>query len=332
MVSVRIVQSVLIFLACLLGGCAEAPVSTLQAKGPAASRIASLSWWLFGLGAFVYLGVMAFLLLALVRARRDQPPALAQAGEATKVVFLGGAVIPAVVLVAVFGLTLGTLRGVAPAEAPGALTIEVAGHQWWWEIRYPDEQITTANEIHIPAGRPVRLQLHSLDVIHSFWVPELHGKLDMIPGQTNILWLQAGEPGEYRGVCAEFCGLQHAKMAFLVVAEPAEAFAAWAERERQPAAGPADALAEQGQQLFLEMACADCHTVRGTAAAGTLGPDLTHLMSRHTLAAATLANTRGNLAGWIVDPQHAKPGNLMPQTDLSGEQLLALLAYLESLR
>jgi cytochrome c oxidase subunit 2 len=212
------------------------------------------------------------------------------------------------------------------------LTIEVIGHQWWWEVRYPQLGITTANEIHIPAGPAIAVRLNTADVIHSFWVPQIAPKLDLINGMTNTLALDNVQPGQYRGQCAEFCGVQHALMGVLVVAEPEQAFDAWAQNQRQPAAAPSDNPAQAGQQVFLSQQCAYCHTVRGTAATGRLGPDLTHVASRQTLAALTLLNTAGNLGGWVVDPQGLKPGNQMPHTDLAAPQLQQLLAYLESLK
>jgi cytochrome c oxidase subunit II len=323
----------LFFLCWLLVGCArEGTPSTLEPAGPAAARIADLSWLLFGMGALIYLGVVAFLLYALFRARRGVI-AFPHSKDATNIVVLGGVLMPAVVLVAVFGLTVNTFRQVAPpVEETAGQTIEVIGHQWWWEVRYPATGAVTANEIHIPVGEPVRLALLSEDVVHSFWVPELHGKLDMIPDQTNYLWIQADQAGEYRGICAEFCGTQHAKMALLVIAEPAADFAAWLEQESEAAEAPAEALAQEGEGLFMALACAQCHAVRGTAATGQFGPDLTHFGSRRTLAAVSLPNTSENLAEWIVNPQHAKPGNLMPATRLDDEQLAALVAYMEGLR
>jgi cytochrome c oxidase subunit 2 len=243
----------------------------------------------------------------------------------------GGIIMPAVVLTLTYALTLATMRAQASQPAQGVV-IEIIGRQWWWEVRYPAAEVVTANEIHIPAGQPVTLQLTSADVIHSFWVPELNGKLDLNPRQTNTLILQADQPGEYRGQCAEFCGIQHAKMALLVIAhEPAE-FEAWLSAQQQDAPAPADEATEFGQQVLLGSACVYCHTIRGTNASGVLGPDLTHLASRRTLAAATIPNTRGHLAGWIIDPQGIKPGNKMPPTDLGADELQALLAYLESLR
>jgi cytochrome c oxidase subunit 2 len=213
-----------------------------------------------------------------------------------------------------------------------ALTIELAGHQWWWEMRYPDGQVTTANELHIPAGQPVHLILTSADVIHSFWAPELHGKIDLTPGRTSSFWIEARQPGVYRGLCAEYCGDQHAKMAFLVIAEPPDQFAAWLERQRQAAPAPTDPLAQQGLLVFQRAGCVLCHTIRDAQIATTTGPDLTHLAERRTIAAGALANTRDNLASWLKDPQAIKPGTTMPTPDLTTEELQALLAYLESLK
>jgi cytochrome c oxidase subunit 2 len=215
---------------------------------------------------------------------------------------------------------------------PPALTIEVIGHMWWWEVRYPDHEVTTANEIYIPAGQPVNIRLTTNDVIHSFWVPELNGKIDMIPGKTNTLWLQAAEPGIYRGLCTEFCGLQHAKMQYLVIAVPPNAFAQWVEAQRQPAPAPTDETTRLGQQIFLGSACVYCHAIRGTNASGQLGPDLTHIASRRTLGAGILPNNRGTLGGWTINSQHIKPGNRMPPMNLSGAELQALLDYLATLR
>ena len=221
----------------------------------------------------------------------------------------------------------------SPPEPASAVTIEVTGHQWWWEVRYPEEQVVTANEIHIPVGRPVRVDMTSADVIHSFWVPELHGKMDMIPGRTDVIWLQTDVPGSYRGQCAEFCGLQHAKMALYVVAEPPETFAAWLDQQRQPAAEPTEPPAQRGRALAAGL-CIQCHTIRtgDAAVGGSFGPDLTHVGSRRTLAAATLPNTREHLAEWLADPQSSKPGNKMPNLQLDVESVQALVAYLESLR
>jgi cytochrome c oxidase subunit 2 len=203
-------------------------------------------------------------------------------------------------------------------------------------VRYldplPSSSFSTANEIHIPVGQPVELTLRSVDVIHSFWVPNLHGKKDLIPGQVNTLVLQADRPGIFRGQCAEFCGLQHANMALYVVAEPPDEFARWQERQRRPAPEPATDAARRGRDVFMASSCVLCHKIGGTMAGGVAGPDLTHVASRLSLAAGTLPNTRGHRAGWIVDPQMHKPGNNMPPNLLSPGDLQALLSYLDTLR
>jgi cytochrome c oxidase subunit 2 len=279
----------------------------------------------------VYIAVLAFLFFALRRRIQTQldDPAPRQGG---KIILVAGVIIPAIVLLSVLALTINSLRVLATPDIPEELTIHVVGHQWWWEVRYPHQDIVTANELHLPIGRPVRIILSSDNVIHSFWVPELQGKLDLIPGQTNSMWLQADEPGAYWGECAEFCGTQHAKMQFVVVAKPWDEYVAWLGQQRQPAREPSDPLAQQGLQVFLTTGCIQCHRIAGTEATGKLGPDLTHLASRRTLAAGAIPNTLGNLSGWITDPQHTKPGTLMPPTDLTGTELQALLAYLASLQ
>jgi cytochrome c oxidase subunit 2 len=286
---------------------------------------------MLGIAGTIYALVLVVLLVALFWPwRHVEPDSERRPAGGRGWILLGGVALPAVVLPVVFALTLGTMATLA-AQPQDALTIEVIGRQWWWEVRYPEGQVVTANEIHIPTDQPVRLLLSSADVVHSFWVPELSGKMDMVPGQTNEFWIQAREQGEFRGLCAEYCGHQHAKMALLVIAEPAPAFADWLAKQRQPAATPVDQLAQQGQQVFLSSTCIQCHTIRGTEATGALGPDLTHLSSRRSLAAGSLGNNRGNLAGWIVNPQSIKPLSKMPATELSGADLQALLAYLESL-
>jgi cytochrome c oxidase subunit 2 len=217
-----------------------------------------------------------------------------------------------------------------------ALQIKLTGHQWWWEVQYrdsiPNDWATTANEIHVPVGRPVVFELRSTDVIHSFWPANLTGKRDLIPGKVNSVWFQADTPGVYRGQCAEFCGHQHAKMGFLVIAQRPDSFNTWLARQRDTALTPTTALAQRGQEVFLASSCVMCHAIAGTPAGSRIGPDLTHLASRRTIAAGTLPNTRGNLAGWILDPQKIKPGVKMPPNQLKPDDLQALLAYLETLK
>jgi cytochrome c oxidase subunit 2 len=214
--------------------------------------------------------------------------------------------------------------------------VRVIARQWWWELQYqadpPSQMVITANELHIPVGKPVLLELESRDVIHSFWVPALHGKRDLIPGHPSTTYLRADQPGVYRGQCAEFCGDQHARMGLLVVAEPPEVFQQWLAHARAPAPEPADEVTRRGREVFLRGPCVMCHAVSGTIAAATNGPDLTHVAGRRTLAGATVANVPGNLAGWILDAQAIKPGNHMPPLPLPAPDLQALLAYLETLR
>jgi cytochrome c oxidase subunit 2 len=216
------------------------------------------------------------------------------------------------------------------------VTIAVTGHQWWWEIEYedanPSRRVITANEIHIPVGRPIALKVSSHDVIHSFWAPNLQGKRDLIPGYMTAIWMQADREGVFRGQCAEFCGRQHAHMAFEVVAEPESRFDRWLDDQRQEARVPASPQEERGREAFMSARCPGCHSIRGTDARGLVGPDLTHIGSRVSLGAGILPNARGHLAGWISNPQAIKPGNVMPPNPLSADDLMALLAYLESLK
>jgi cytochrome c oxidase subunit 2 len=238
---------------------------------------------------------------------------------------------PVVAVGLVLGLTLSAMRAIPNDIPPGAVTIEVVGHQWWWEVRYPDENVITANEVHVPAGRPIALLLTSADVIHSFWVPTLGGKIDLLPDRVNTMIIEADEVGLHRGSCAEFCGLQHAKMGLLVAAETDQDHENWLERQREPAASPTGDLEVAGAEVFIQSGCSDCHTVRGTDASGVNGPDLTHLAGRLTLAAGTVSNTSENLAEWVASPHDVKTGVLMPDIELSAIELEALVAYLEAL-
>jgi cytochrome c oxidase subunit 2 len=217
--------------------------------------------------------------------------------------------------------------------------VDVIGHQWWWDFQYrsdrPQELVSSPNELHLPVGVRVVLRAVSRDVIHSFWVPNLHGKRDLIPGQVTPLWLQADRPGVYRGQCAEFCGVQHAHMAFVVVAEPLDRFNAWLQHQRQPAPPPVatdDGAVRRGHELFMQQPCVTCHAIRGTDAGARLGPDLTHVGSRMTLAAGALPNTPEHLSRWIAEAQSVKPGNRMPTISLGDDDRRALVAYLRSLQ
>lgn len=317
----------------------ESAQSVLDTRGPGAEQIADLWWFSLIAGTAVFLLVLTLLTLGIRRARRR----LREDGEASdpdtrRWVGVGGILLPIVVLSVLLVITLRTMRQhtLVAAEAERGLTVEVVGHQWWWEVRYRPpgggQPVSDANEIHIPAGQPVRIALRSADVVHSFWVPQLQGKLDLVPGRETVTWIQADSAGVFRGQCAEFCGAQHGHMGFMVVAHPADEFAEWLAHQRRPAPQPTDSTARRGLAVLEQTACALCHTVRGTRARGGVAPDLTHLASRLTLAAGTLPNTRGHLGGWIGDPQGIKPGNHMPRVPLSGPDLQALLAYLATLR
>lgn len=308
-------------------------LSALDAAGVQAARIENLWWIFFWVCTAVFVLVMGTLLIALFRKRGEPRPG----GERRMARVVAGAVaLSAVILIGLLVASVATGSAIGTPAPADALELEVIGHQWWWEVRYdhpvPSRSFTTANEIHIPVGRAVHVETRSSDVIHSFWVPNLHGKRDLIPGHPSELWLRADRPGVWRGQCAEFCGHQHANMGLLVVAEPVEQFQAWYDAQLRPAAPPRTPQALKGRQVFLSLPCPTCHTIAGTEAGGKTAPDLTHLASRRTLAAGTLPNTRGHLGGWILDSQDAKPGNKMPPVAMKSDDLLALLDYLESLR
>ncbi|HJR35130.1 MAG TPA: cytochrome c oxidase subunit II [Gemmatimonadales bacterium] len=305
--------------------------------GPQAQLLDRLGDLLYLISAVVFVLVVVALLAAIFRRRGEGESPEEPARErrmAMAVAVAAGAT--AATLVTVLLLSFGTGRQLAATPSPEALQVRVTGRQWWWEVEYRDSVAnrwaTTANEIHVPVGRPVVFELRGGDVIHSFWVPNLGVKRDMIPGQETSIWFQADTPGVYRGQCAEFCGHQHAKMAFLVVVEPPGQFTAWLERQRDTARTPTDSLGRRGQEVFLSSSCVMCHAVAGTPAGSRVGPDLTHLAARRTIGAGTLPNTRGHLAGWIVDPQQIKPGVRMPPNALDPQDLQALLAYLATLR
>jgi cytochrome c oxidase subunit II len=313
--------------------------SPLSPQSHQAGDIASLWWWMFGGACVGFAAVAAILALAWARRNRrgvGDDNTGAHPGErfSTRIVLGFGVALPIVVLVTLFAIAdIFVLRATqAPAAARTALTVEVIGHQWWWEVRYPGTPAVSANEIHIPVRTPVLVRATTADVVHSFWVPELNRTIDMIPGRVNAIELDARRAGTYRGQCDEFCGLQHAHMAFVVVAEPAQQFRAWLTRMARPAADPASPLERHGATVFLDGACSSCHTIRGTSASGDVGPDLTHVASRETLGALTVANTPAGLASWLTDSQHVKPGNQMPDLGLTPNELHALVAYLGSLR
>lgn len=340
----RFIKSVCLMLfGLLLDGCTGAQ-SVLNPVGPQSGRISRLWWLMFYVCSAVFLLVSAAVLVAIFRRRSERerttnaPDTLPDAGREERMtrVIVGAVAVTAVVLFVFLIASFTTGRGLYSLPSQQALIIKVTGHQWWWDVEYedplPSNIVYTANEIHVPVGRPVLFRLMSDDVIHSFWAPNLSGKTDLIPGHQMVLTFQADQPGEYRGQCAEFCGFQHAHMAFTIIAETPEQFYKWMSQQRAPAVAPADATQLRGQQVFLSSPCIMCHTIRGTDAGGHVAPDLTHLASRKTIAAGTLPNTRGHLGGWITNSQEIKPGNHMPPVPLKSEDLQALLAYLESLK
>jgi len=308
---------------------AQVAQSALDAAGPQAAHIARLWWVMFWVTLVIFAVTVAMAAAAAARARTTPDSVMAPA-------VVAAVLVSTVILLALLTTSVWTGRAVASLGASSALSIEVTGHQWWWDVVYEDatpaRRAKTANEIHIPVGRPVVLKVTSQDVIHSFWAPNLHGKRDLIPGYTTAIWLQADRPGVYRGQCAEFCGLQHAHMAFTITAEADDQFERWLANERLEAPSPQTAAERHGRDVFLSTTCTLCHTIRGTVAGATLGPDLTHVGSRGTLAAATLSNTSDHLADWILHPQVIKPGSRMPPNSLAPDDLQALTAYLESLK
>ncbi|MDP9072454.1 MAG: cytochrome c oxidase subunit II [Actinomycetota bacterium] len=310
----------------------ESSPSTLDPKGPGAERIADVWWLMFGLAAAVYVVVASLIVAAAVRGRGTEGEGRPSRITDSTFIWVGGVIGPAAILGILAVVTVDATEDLRGEERRAPLRVEVTGYRWWWDVRYPDEGIVTANEIHIPAGRPIDVRLRTADVIHSFWVPELAGKLDQIPGQLNVLRLQADRPGVYRGFCAEFCGLQHAKMQFLVIAEPAADFARWVARQQRPPGPPVSERAAFGQVVFNRSSCAGCHAIRGTESRGSFGPNLSDFGSRRTIGAVSIPNTPGHLAGWISDSQSIKPGNLMPPVYLKPDELLAVVEYLESLK
>jgi len=315
------------------------PLSYLHGFGVKAYPVTALTWGLLILSIAVCIIIAVLVLGAIFRRRRPPadvapasiPPERGSTGASwivigvgiSTVALLGSLVWTVVVLAAING----------PPSKPG-LTIEVTGQQWWWKARYlsndPSRILTTANEFHIPTGVPVRVRLIGADVIHSFWVPALAGKTDTIPGQTNVTWIEADRPGRYEGQCTEYCGVEHGRMQFYVIAETPAEFRTWLDAQLKPAAPPPTPDLARGEKAFV-FHCGACHTVRGTKAGGTVAPDLTHLMSRKTIASGALPNNIGTLSGWIANPQALKPGTLMPTLYLSGPELTDIRSYLATL-
>lgn len=313
---------------------AAATVPVLDPASPNAATIRHLFFVVFLICFAIFVVVLALIVVSLVRFRGASTPLQDFGRRRSEVVWA----MPPVLIV--FALSVVSTKLILSIIAmptsrvseAGEADLVVVGHQWWWEARYPAAGAVTANEIHIPVGRRLRVRVEAADVIHSFWVPQLGPKMDMIPGHPNFVWVEADRAGTYEGSCAEFCGDQHAWMRFTVVAEPASQYEAWLAHQSQPATAPAGTLAEEGRRFFFAQTCANCHAIKGTSAVANAAPDLTHLASRAQLAAGVIPNTPQDLARWLRDPQAIKPGCLMPNFTLNDEQVTQLVAYLEGLQ
>jgi cytochrome c oxidase subunit II len=309
-------------------GCeGERVQSMLHPASDEAAQIAKLWWVMLGVYGGVFVATMAVLAVALQAKRTARAPL------GNRFIAITGIGIPLLILMGMLIYPITLMAALGPRE--GVLTIRVTGHQWWWHVEYPEQGIVTANELHIPVNRPVRLELISGDVVHSFWVPQLGRKMDMLPEHERVMWIEADRAGVYRGQCAEYCGTQHARMAFYVEAMEEEDFGRWVS-ERQAAAEratetPVDADLERSRELFTAAGCGACHGITGVSVAEQVGPDLTHMGTRLSIGAGTMANTEWLLRGWIVDPHRYKPGNLMPPTHADPDDLDALVEYLMSL-
>lgn len=318
----------------LLGGCGS-PQSMFRAASKQSHDIDLLWWWMLAAAAIVFFGALALLGIAWIR--RDTP-GLPFFGERESVaefmVLTFGIAIPVVALVALFGVSDIYLIGESspPDRKSTAMTIDVIAHQWWWEVKYPGTDVVTANEIHLPVNTRVNVVVTTADVIHSLWVPALARKVDTIPGQRNRILFDVGRVGTYRGQCSQYCGFEHADMALRVFAQRPAAYRAWLSGQKRPAPAAATSLETAGEQVFMHSQCESCHTIAGTPAHGAIGPNLTHIGSRTSIASDTLVNTPKNLAAWIRDPQAIKPGVVMPDLGLSNQKVREVTAYLESLR
>ena len=313
----------------LLGGLLSACSGAFDPNGSQSSPILDDFWIMLGLSSVIFAGVMILLGYALLH-RRDE--ARISTKREFTLIGLGGFVLPLVVLSLLVGVTVDSLHKLTSPAPADALQIQVTGTDWWWDVYYPQSGVRTANEIHIPAGEIVSITGVGADVIHSFWVPQLAGKVDLIPGKPNQFKLKADQPGTYRGQCAEYCGIGHAKMAFTVIAQPRSEFNAWLASQAQPANVQAlDSRAAAGQKVFMNASCSACHGIKGTPANGSAGPDLTHLASRNMFAAETEPINATNLAQWVTDPSSVKAGVKMPATHFSQSDLSNLVAFLMSL-
>jgi cytochrome c oxidase subunit II len=325
--------------------------SALNPAGEQGASIARLWWIYFWVLTAIFVLVGIFLFLAMLPRRKqfdgqggagliDEPNEPRERRISTVVISaVIASIIVLFVLLFIDFFTGRSIYALNDQSTSGAdpLTIKITGHQWWWQVEYenqshPSKMMTTANELHVPIGRPVKLTLNSDDVIHSFWVPNMHGKKDLVPGHPTEMWLKATQPGKFRGQCAEFCGLQHAHMRLTFVSEPPDQFEQWMQSSSTDAPQPTTATQQRGLQVFMANQCMMCHAINGTNARATVGPDLTHIGSRDMLASGAVPNTRGYLAGWIANPQNIKPGVRMPPNTLPSDDLNALVDYLESLK
>jgi len=333
----RVVAPPLLFLTALLAaGCtqwadASAPQTTVFPASDINRQILDLYALIFWMAVVVFVGVEGFLLYTIVRFRRradNQMPTQTHGNTRLEVAWT---ILPSIVLLVIAIPTIPTIFAQDTVPPNATQRVRVVGHQWWWEFQYPDLGVVTANELHLPIGQTARFDLTSADVIHSFWVPRMGGKMDVVPTRTNLLWFTPEQTGEFLGQCVEFCGIQHANMRLRLIVDTPEGFEAWVQQQRATAAQPSGD-AQRGAQLFQQGACVGCHTIRGTNAAGTVGPDLTHFGSRRTVAAGMLDSNPQNLNRWIQDPQGVKTGAKMPNLGLSDADAEALAAYLLSLR
>jgi cytochrome c oxidase subunit II len=306
------------------------PASIFSAQSPGAQAISHLFVLTLVICGAIFAVVAGLAVYNLIRFRGRAGDAEPRQIHGSKLLEIVWTVVPALILVVLFTLTVQAMQ-VSDPPATGSPDLVVIGHQWWWEIRYPASGVVTANEIHIPVGRPMLVQLDTVDVLHEFWVPQLARKMTAVPLGGNHIWLEADQPGTYEGICSEFCGTQHAWMRFQVIAESAGDYAAW-ERAQQSRATVAAGVAAQGREIFREMTCVNCHAIQGTASAGTAGPDLTHLAGRRFLGSRIVENTPANLRRWLQDPNQVKPGVKMPNFQLTDRQIDALVAYFETLR
>lgn len=306
--------------------------SILQPASGQAQSILTLFYLLCGISGVILLMIVGVMLYSLVRFRHwpEQGEPRPIFGDTR--LELVWTFIPLIIVTGLFLASVGVMRTSEPPGDGEKPDLIVIGHQWWWEVRYPKTGVITANEVHLPVGQKLLVQLESIDVIHSFWVPQLGRKKDMIPGHPNQLWLQADQPGAYLGACSEYCGVQHAWMRLRVIAQTPAEFAAWTQAQLQTPVTPTTGAAAQGAKLFQQLTCVNCHAIAGTPAQARVAPDLTHLASRQTLAAGVLENNTANLATWLADPQAVKPGNHMPRFALSPDDLRSLVAYLETLQ